>query len=123
MKCLVQLTTVRVETCEAVTAVWEASTARIVILTLHNVDDDIAVGEDLEFQRKWWRFSSTMWRVFGVIVLADLFGCFGRGPLANANMLSSDKSVELRYERIERFRYHGLTIIHPRIDGLLDNIY
>lgn len=67
------------------------------------VDDDIAVGADLEFQRKWWRFSRVMWSVFGAIVLADLLGCFGRGPLANTTLRADDGSMNVRYERIERF--------------------
>ncbi len=65
--------------------------------------DDIAVGSDLEFQRKWWRFTNVMWIVFAAIVIADLLGCFGRGPLANARLRTNDGSMELKYERIERF--------------------
>jgi hypothetical protein len=67
------------------------------------VNDEIAVGSDLEFQRKWWRFSHAMWTFFAVIVVADLLGCFGRGPLANARARTSDGSLDVKYERIERF--------------------
>ena len=65
--------------------------------------DDIAVGSDLEFQRKWWRFTHVMWIVFAGIVIADLLGCFGRGPLANAHLRTKDGTMDLKYERIERF--------------------
>ncbi len=65
--------------------------------------DEIAVGSDLEFQRKWWRFTHVMWIVFAGIVIADLLGCFGRGPLANAHLRTNDGTLDLKYERIERF--------------------
>jgi hypothetical protein len=65
--------------------------------------DDIAVGSDLEFQRKWWRFTRLLWILFTAIVVADLLGCFGRGPLANAHLRTNDGSIDLQYERIERF--------------------
>ncbi len=65
--------------------------------------DDIAVGSDLEFQHKWWRFTRIMWIVFTAIVIADLLGCFGRGPLANAHVRTTDGTMEVKYERIERF--------------------
>jgi hypothetical protein len=67
------------------------------------VDNEIAVGADLEFQRKWWRFTRVLWIVFGLIIVADLLGCFGRGILANASLRSPDGSMNARYERIERF--------------------
>jgi len=71
--------------------------------SISKVNDEIAVGSDLEFQHKWWRFTRVMWAVFTVIVIADLLGCFGRGPLANAHMRTSDGTMDIKYERIERF--------------------
>ena len=71
--------------------------------SVSKVNDDIAVGSDLEFQRKWWRFTHWMWIVFAAIVVADLLGCFGRGPLANARLRTNDGTMALKYERIERF--------------------
>ncbi len=66
------------------------------------VDDTIAVGEDLEFQRHWWRFERTAWVIFGFIILCDVAGLFGRGYLANAERKTPDGSMDLKYERIER---------------------
>jgi hypothetical protein len=71
--------------------------------TIPKVNDEIAVGSDLEFQRKWWRFTHFIWMLFACIVIADLLGCFGRGPLANARLRTSDGSMDVKYERIERF--------------------
>ena len=66
------------------------------------VDGDIAVGEDLDFQRKWWRFENGAWFAFSIIILLDLAGAFGRGPLAKAKLQASDGSAQVHYERIER---------------------
>ena len=67
------------------------------------VDNELAVGEDLRFQSKWWKFEKWVWRFFALVVLADLLGAFGRGPLANAHFTSPDGALAIRYERIERF--------------------
>ena len=45
------------------------------------VNDEIAVGEDLEFQRKWWRFENIAWIFFALIIVLDVAGLFGRGRL------------------------------------------
>ncbi len=71
--------------------------------TVAKVDDEIAVGSDLEFQHKWWRFTRLIWILFTVIIVADLLGCFGRGLVANARTRTSDGSMDVKYERIERF--------------------
>jgi hypothetical protein len=66
------------------------------------VNDEVAVGEDLEFQRKWWRFENAAWIIFTVIIILDLCGLFGRGPLAKAERRSADGAIDVKYERIER---------------------
>src|ERR1700761_999470 len=71
--------------------------------TVPKIDGELAVGSDLEFQRKWWRFSSFIWKFFALVIVADLFGCFGRGPLAHATAETPDKTLVVNYERIERF--------------------
>jgi hypothetical protein len=68
------------------------------------VDNEIAVGEDLEFQRKWWAFENVVWVVLTLVLLLDLLGAFGRGYLANATLSAKDESVDVRYERIVRFK-------------------
>ncbi len=60
------------------------------------------MGEDLKFQRRWWKFERGVWAFFGLIVLCDLLGLFGRGLLAKAERSTSDQSVEVHYDRIER---------------------
>jgi hypothetical protein len=40
--------------------------------------------------------------LFVVIIVLDLGGAFGRGPLAQAHATSADRSLSVHYERIER---------------------
>src|SRR5436309_3501365 len=66
------------------------------------VEGDVAVGEDLEFQRKWWKFEKIIWPILMVIVLVDPLGGFGRGWLAKAQRSTPDGALTLDYERIAR---------------------
>ena len=66
------------------------------------VNDEVAVGEDLDFQRKWWRFENAIWVLFTLIILLDLAGLFGRGPIAQAHRAATDGTINVKYERIER---------------------
>ena len=66
------------------------------------VDDAVAVGENLEFQRRWWTFERVVWACFSIIVLCDVAGLLGRGPLAQAKQRSADGALSIHYERIER---------------------
>jgi hypothetical protein len=66
------------------------------------VNDEVAVGEDLEFQRKWWRFENAAWIALTLIIVLDLSGLFGRGPLAKAQRHAVDGTIDVKYERIER---------------------
>lgn len=66
------------------------------------VDDEIAVGEDLDFQRKWWRFEKSVWLFFFLVLIADGLGLLGRGWLSKAEKHTSDGSLTLKYDWIER---------------------
>jgi hypothetical protein len=66
------------------------------------VNDEIEVGENLDFQRKWWRFENVVWILFTLIIVLDLAGLFGRGPIAKAERRSADGTIDVKYERIER---------------------
>ena len=68
--------------------------------SVRKINHEIAVGEDLEFQRTWWKFERTIWIVFALLIAGDLAGLFGRGPMANASI--ANDAMSLRYERIER---------------------
>jgi|SRR3954453_13246189 hypothetical protein len=66
------------------------------------VNHEVAVGEDLEFQRKWWAFEKVVWSLFGVILALTLLGLFGRGWLAKTQKQSSDGNLILKFDRIQR---------------------
>jgi len=66
------------------------------------VNNEVAVGEDLDFQRKWWRFENAAWAFFTLIIVLDLAGLFGRGPIAKAERRTADGTIDVKYERIER---------------------
>lgn len=87
------------------------------------ISDQVAVGEDLEFQRKWWRFEEIVWPILLLIVVADVLGAFGRGWLAKGHAETPDHALTLDYERVERastpsimmFRFGDAAIHHGRI--------
>jgi hypothetical protein len=66
------------------------------------VNNEIEVGENLDFQRKWWRFENVVWVLFTLIIVLDIAGLFGRGPIAKAERHSADGTIDVKYERIER---------------------
>jgi hypothetical protein len=70
--------------------------------TIPRVDDAISVGEDLEFQQRWWRFEKLAWGVLVVVLVADALGVLGRGWLARAERTSADGALHVHYERVER---------------------
>jgi uncharacterized membrane protein YcaP (DUF421 family) len=70
--------------------------------TVPKVDNAIAVGEDLEFQRGWWKFENFVWTVFAGVLLADVAGLLGNGPLAHVKRATADGSLLVQYDRIER---------------------
>ena len=84
------------------------------------VDGKVAVGEDLAFQRRWWRFERIIWIVFGVILIADLVGLLGRGPLANAERMTPDGVLRVKYERVLREGTPSIVTILPESSAVHD---
>lgn len=71
--------------------------------TVAKIDNEIAVGSDIEFQRRWWKFEHVAWTVLTLMVALDIAGVFGRGPVAKAKLEGPDHSYTVSYERIERY--------------------
>ncbi len=90
----------------------QAFATRAVEDSVAKVNDEVAVGEDLEFQRKWWRFEKGVWVVFTLILVLDLAGVFGRGWLAKQERKAADGSIDVKYERIERTSTPSIITIH-----------
>ena len=84
------------------------------------VDGAVAVGEDLEFQRRWWSFERGIWIFFGLVLIADLSGLLGRGPLANAELHTTDGSLHVKYERVERANTSSIVTILPGGQAMRD---
>jgi hypothetical protein len=76
------------------------------------VDKRIAVGENLEFQRKWWKFERAIWIFFLIILIADVLGLFGRGWLSKARQSDSAQTLVLDYERIARASTPSIMTLH-----------
>ena len=76
------------------------------------VGKEIAVGENLDFQRKWWRLERIIWIFFLLVLICDLLGLFGRGWLAKATRATPDGSMKLDYERIERADTPSIMTFH-----------
>ncbi len=88
--------------------------------TVPKVNDEVAVGSNLEFQYKWWRFERTIWILFLLIVIADVIGVFGRGPLAKAHVGTQDGTIDLQYERVERFSTPSIMTVKFGPDAIHD---
>jgi hypothetical protein len=73
----------------------------------------VAVGEDLEFQRHWWAFERAVWIFFLLVLVADVLGLLGRGPLAKAERRSADGLLNVHYERVERATTPSTLTIQP----------
>lgn len=77
------------------------------------VDGAVAVGEDLAFQRRWWKFEKVVWSFFILLLIADLSGALGRGPLANAKAKTADNTLEVKYERVLRENTSSIMTVLP----------
>ena len=64
------------------------------------INDEVAVGEDLDFQRHWWKFERGVWIFFASVLLCTFVGLLGRGPLATTH--HGNGSLDIQYERIAR---------------------
>ena len=80
--------------------------------SVSRVNDELAVGSDLEFQRRWWKFERGVWFFFTLLIVLDVLGLFGRGPLAKARLRASDGSAEVTYERVERHATPSVLTVH-----------
>ncbi len=88
--------------------------------TVAKTDGAVAVGENLAFQKKWWRFERVVWIFFGLILVADLSGLLGRGPLSKAERRTGDGALQVKYERVEREGTPSIMMILPGSAALRD---
>ena len=88
--------------------------------SVSKVNNEIEVGEDLDFQRKWWRFENFVWVIFSLIIVLDLCGVFGRGPFAKAERRTADGTIDVKYERIERTESPSILTIRFGQSAIVD---
>jgi hypothetical protein len=66
------------------------------------VDNAIAVGEDLEFQEKWWTFERVVWALFVLVLIADALGAFGEGWLSKRSVQPPGSAMHVQYDAVLR---------------------
>ena len=64
------------------------------------INEEVAVGEDLKFQERWWRFENGAWIFFAVVLVCTMLGLLGRGPLSHGKL--KNDAMTINYERIAR---------------------
>ena len=84
------------------------------------IDNAVAVGEDLDFQERWWGFERIIWSLFLLIVVADMLGIFGRGWLSKAELHGADMGMDIKYERVERAMTPSVMTIDFRPEAIHD---
>src|SRR4051794_17000759 len=67
------------------------------------VNNELSVGSDMQFQRKWWRFEKVIWWLLLFVVVGALLGVFGRGFLAKSKASTKDGSIQVEYDRFARY--------------------
>ena len=88
--------------------------------SVSKVNNEVEVGEDLDFQRKWWRFENCVWIIFFLIIVLDICGVFGRGPVAKAERRAADGTIDVKYERIERTESPSILTIRFGQSAIVD---
>lgn len=68
--------------------------------SVKKINEEVAVGEDLKFQERWWILENIVWVFFSIVLVCALLGLLGRGPLSRATR--HNDSFVLDYERIAR---------------------
>ncbi len=55
-----------------------------------------------------------------LVLLADLSGLLGRGPLSKAEQHASDGTLDLKYERVERANTSSIITVLPGTPAIHD---
>jgi hypothetical protein len=64
---------------------------------------DLEINEDLEYQRRAWRFQRIGWIVIALVLVGGLLGLFGRGPLSRSVATDRGNRLAVEYDRIARY--------------------
>lgn len=66
--------------------------------------DGASVGDDPQFERRWYVFVRLTWVVLALLVLCGGVGLFGKGPLARKTVGTQQDPLYLKYEQYARFQ-------------------
>jgi hypothetical protein len=79
---------------------------------LDAIDDELEVGFDQTFERKWRRLELASHAIMALFVLAALLGLFGRGPLSHRTHMSANGRLSLDYEPLVRWGTSTQVTVH-----------
>ena len=81
------------------------------------INNEVAVGEDLNFQRRWWKFEGVMWWLIAGMLLLNFAGAFGRGPRAHVRIRGD--AMVVKYDRVERTGTPSILVVQlqPQVFG------
>jgi hypothetical protein len=87
------------------------------------VDDELEVGFDKDFERRWARTESISHGIMAVVVLAALSGLLGHGPLSHKTIWTPDGRLAVDFEPLARFGTATQVTLHlPSEPGSLDRV-
>jgi hypothetical protein len=81
------------------------------------INNELALGDDRDFERIWWRIEVGLWTFLVAVLVLALIGLLGHGALAYKELSTSDKALEIRYERIAHYKSPAIlqVRIHPTL--------
>jgi hypothetical protein len=85
--------------------------------SLSHVNDEVVVGQDENFEQRWWKFEMASWAVIIVILVITALGGLGRGLLSHAKTETPDGTLEVDYERMVHFRTPAEVTVNIRQGG------
>jgi hypothetical protein len=65
---------------------------------------ELDVGQDLEFEKRWWKIERTGWALIALVLLAALLGFLGPGPLTKQTAGDRHGPLWLEYYRFHRYQ-------------------
>lgn len=81
---------------------------------------DLELEQDLEFQRKSWRFQRIGWAALALLLLAAFLGLFSSGPLSSQTAGDDASALWIEYERFARRLTPSDLYVHIRTDAIAE---
>jgi hypothetical protein len=69
---------------------------------MKRAERSLQIDENLDFQRREWRWQRVGWVALALFVIAAAAGVFGGGPLSQASAGAPDGALHVEYERFVR---------------------